>query len=190
MNYNSYLWHNRITMFSSYVIHNLLYRNSKKIEKEKVKKILIVSLDYIGDNILSSPIFPVIKENFPNASIWIMVGEWTKDIYKANPYIDKTIVYNCAWLNRGKTKWGIKKRLSVLLGLYKEKFDVIIDVRGSFGTLFLALLKASKYRADLKALFAEDLLKRFRRKFLKTEETNFVDMRKPYQVLDIFKYLG
>ena len=177
-------------MFSSYVIHNLLYRNSKKIEKEKVKKVLVVSLDYIGDNILSSPVFPVIKENFPNASIWIMVGEWTKDIYRAHPYVDRIVSYNCAWLNRGKIKWGIKKRFGVLLGIYKEKFDLIIDIRGSFGTLFLALLKASKYRADLKVLFAEDLLKRFRRKFLKTRETNFLDIRKPYQVLDIFKYLG
>ncbi len=57
-------------------------------------RILIVRPDRIGDVVLSTPIPREIKRAFPQSFIAVMVGNYTKDIYQNNPYIDSIIIYD------------------------------------------------------------------------------------------------
>jgi len=179
-----------ISWVAAFLIHRILYEKKSYPKVEKIKKILVIILDYIGDNILSQPTFDILKEHFPTAQIDVMVGEWTKDLYKAHPGVRRVIPYNCAWLNRGKSRWSLRRRLSVLTQVYSEKYDLIVDVRGSFATLALALFKASKYRADTRVSFARDLISRFERKFFGRRDGFFVDARRPYRVVEMFRQIG
>lgn len=57
-------------------------------------RILIARTDRIGDVVLSTAIPREIKKNSPGAYIAVIVREYTRDIFTANPYVDEVIVYD------------------------------------------------------------------------------------------------
>ena len=57
-------------------------------------RLLITRVDRIGDVVLSTPIPREIKRKYPDSFVALLVRDYTKDIYKNNPYVDEIIVYN------------------------------------------------------------------------------------------------
>ncbi|MEE9572109.1 MAG: lipopolysaccharide heptosyltransferase family protein, partial [Candidatus Neomarinimicrobiota bacterium] len=57
-------------------------------------RLLITRVDRIGDVVLSTPIPREVKRKYPNSFVAVLVRDYTKDIYKNNPYVDEIIVYN------------------------------------------------------------------------------------------------
>jgi ADP-heptose:LPS heptosyltransferase len=57
-------------------------------------RLLITRIDRIGDVVLSTPIPREVKRKYPNSFVAVLVRDYTKDIYKNNPYVDEIIVYN------------------------------------------------------------------------------------------------
>jgi ADP-heptose:LPS heptosyltransferase len=116
-----------------------------------INKVLLVKLDHLGDVLMTTSIFPIIKSNFPNAKMDIMIGEWSKNIVEDNPHVDEVIIFNHVKLNRSGDK--LKKLLvhfqtmySSIKKLRTEKYDVCLILRayGSNGVL-MAKLGGCKY---------------------------------------------
>lgn len=61
--------------------------------KERIKKILIIRLDRIGDVILSTPAIRAVRQTFPQAEISLLIKGYTKDLLVANPNIDRLLIY-------------------------------------------------------------------------------------------------
>jgi ADP-heptose:LPS heptosyltransferase len=59
----------------------------------KIKKILVIRLDRIGDVVLSTPVIRALRQNFPEAIIHFLVKEYTLDIVVGNPHINAVKVY-------------------------------------------------------------------------------------------------
>jgi len=57
-------------------------------------RLLITRIDRIGDVVLSTPIPREVKRKHPKSFVAVLVRDYTKDIYKNNPYVDEIIVYN------------------------------------------------------------------------------------------------
>ena len=91
------------------------------IDKEKIKKILIVRTDRIGDVVLSTPVIKAVRMAFPRAHIAVMVRPYTRDIVIGNPYLDEVIVYD---------KYGIHKNwlftLKFAFSLRRKRFDLAL----------------------------------------------------------------
>jgi ADP-heptose:LPS heptosyltransferase len=68
--------------------------------QSKVKKILIIRLDRIGDVVLSTAAIRALRQHFPETVIHFMVTEYTKDIIIGNPNIDAVRVYGKDSLER------------------------------------------------------------------------------------------
>lgn len=101
-----------------------------------VKKILFITLSNLGDVILSLPSLDGLRECFPEAEVYCMVGPRVKDVFANNPAISKLIVYD------KHAGWG--KKLRLFFSLRAEHFDVVIDLRNSFyGILLPAQYKTS-----------------------------------------------
>lgn len=88
--------------------------------KEKIEKILVISLQGIGDLLLFTPCLPILKRNFPHAKISMLILHHTKEIIEDNPNITDMITYQC------QTKLDYLKKLKLLIRLRKEKFDLAI----------------------------------------------------------------
>lgn len=78
-----------------YLTFSIIYLFSRKesFTKERVKKILIIRLDRIGDVILSTPAIRALRDTFSEAEIHILLSEYTKDLVINNPNVDKLLIY-------------------------------------------------------------------------------------------------
>lgn len=99
-------------------------------------RLLITRIDRIGDVVLSTPIPREVKRKYPNSFVAVLVRDYTKDIYKNNPYVDEIIVYN---KNENDISfWQLMKRLRK----YKFNYAFILlpDERLNW-LLFLSRIK-------------------------------------------------
>ena len=64
----------------------------KELDLAKIKKILIIRPDAIGDCVLITPAISAIKQRFPNATITILAQKLTRDLFLNNPKVDEVIV--------------------------------------------------------------------------------------------------
>lgn len=101
----------------------------RKLERSKIKKILVVSLTNIGDTVLTCPVIDALISYFPLAEISVVTGPKAHSLFEGNPYIKRTYVY---------TKKETVGQLFSLFGeLRKERFDAVIDLRNTALAYFL-----------------------------------------------------
>lgn len=99
------------------------------LKPESVKKILVISLSNIGDCILTFPVIDILKRDFPEASLSIVVGQKPATLFAGNPHIQKVFIFHKSDSPFQKMKW--------VLSLRKEKFDLIVDLRNTAIAVFL-----------------------------------------------------
>lgn len=117
---------------------------------EKVKKVLIIKLDHIGDVLFAIPALKALRERLPSARITVVVGPWSKEVVKNCPYVNEILIFDAHWFRRstrGKRKAGdIYKCFRFLKLLRQRKFDLAIDFRYPYSahqdSLFLSLTRA------------------------------------------------
>ena len=97
-----------------------------KFEKNKVKKILIIRIDRIGDLVLSTPAIRAVKENFPQVKIDLFVNSYTQELVVNNPNIDKLI---------------IDKENKLL-----NDYDLAVSLHPGIRSNYLAFLSGAKFR--------------------------------------------
>jgi heptosyltransferase II len=72
----------------------LLMGPRASVDREKIRNILIIRLDRIGDLILSTPAIRATKEIFPYSKLTLVVNAYTKDLVVNNPFVDTLITYS------------------------------------------------------------------------------------------------
>jgi len=94
-----------------------------------IKKILFFTLSNFGDVILTLPVLDVLRVNYPDSKITVMVGPRAAEVFGNNPYIHNLIIYD---------KYApLRKKMQLFFQLKKGRYDLVIDLRN---TLFGALL--------------------------------------------------
>jgi lipopolysaccharide heptosyltransferase II len=138
------------------------------------KNILVIKLSAIGDVLMAIPSFEAIKKKYPQAQISLLIGNWSKDAVKNNPYIDELIAIdeNIFW----------EKRLFKLTGLFfllkKKKFDIVYVMHWSNLFNFFVFLLGVKERIGFDRLGKGRFL---------TKKTPFFEGDTTYTV---YKYLS
>jgi len=94
-------------------------------------KILVINPFGIGDVLFSTPLIRALKRHYPQSSIAYFCNKRTEPILSNNPNIDKVFVferdeYRSLW--RESRVRCIKKVISLLRDIKKEKFDIAIDL--------------------------------------------------------------
>jgi len=105
-------------------------------QKSKIKRILILRLDRIGDIVLSTPAIKATREYFPEVHIAVMVKEEYKDLLINNPDINEVIGYKPLWNFR-------------FIGeLRSRKFELVVDLimDWNYKSALLAYLSGAPYR--------------------------------------------
>jgi heptosyltransferase III len=108
-----------------------------KIENPKIeetpRKILFIVLAQLGDALVMSYVFPFIKKRFPDCTIDVLCGEWSKQILEHNPYINKLIFFNHIRMNRSaETIWTkvqnhFRTSRSALNSIRGQYYDLSIE---------------------------------------------------------------
>ena len=62
-----------------------------RFEQDKVRKILVLRLDLLGDVLLSMPAVEALHERYPDAEIWMMTLPYTADIPARYPFVTRVV---------------------------------------------------------------------------------------------------
>jgi len=114
-----------------------------------MKKILILNPFGIGDVIFSTPLVEILKKNFPDSYIGYICNRRVSELLETNPRVGKIFIYEKddyrdEWK---RSKAGcIKKILSFLNDIRKEKFDISIDLSLTYQNSMLLKLIGIKKR--------------------------------------------
>lgn len=103
-------------------------------------KYLVVQTKQIGDVLISTALCNNLKQNDPNGEVHYLVMDYCAGMAEGNPNIDKLIVIEKARRN----EWGYMKAL--LLGIRRERYDVVINSQGQMIGLLTCLLSGAKLR--------------------------------------------
>ena len=151
-----------LIILTSFLVNRLFYRKSLPLPLD-IKKILVVKLDHIGDVLLATPAITNLRLHYPHAHIALLVGSWSKQVVECNPHIDEILCYDSPFFRRSSTSpqnigrpnlfgrprlFRLKAAMQMLRLLKSERYDLIVELRGDFLTLALAMLKGGKYRLD------------------------------------------
>lgn len=88
----------------------------------------------MGDILVSSTTFPLLKKKFPNCEISFLLEEKHKQILYGNPYIDHLIF------------WDDQNFVKMMQDIRSEKYDIVIDLYSKIDTGILALFSGAKKR--------------------------------------------
>lgn len=100
-----------------------------------IKKILCIKLRHLGDLLLSTPVFSVLKSRIPHASIHTYIFKDAYEIIEGNPYIEHVHIFDREWKQLNVIERHIIEG-QLLSRIRKEKYDMIINLtEGDRGAL-------------------------------------------------------
>jgi len=130
------------------LLANYLRYFKKKVNPEsfrisKVKRVLVVRLDKVGDLILSTPVFENIKNTIPDVKISALVRSYNSGVLKNNPFVDEVLEYD-NYNDREKLK--------------NSNYDLAISLIYDFSLegAYACYLSRAAYRAGFKDKYSEE----------------------------------
>jgi heptosyltransferase-2 len=103
-------------------------------DSEKIDRILVRAVNWVGDTILTYPAVQRLKRCFPRSHLAILVRDNLVDLWKTFPSVDEVIPF------KQKTGWsslGEDWRLG--LSLRKKKFDLAVIFHDLFDQPFRSI---------------------------------------------------
>lgn len=119
------------------LIENLFPAFTPPVAVDFVRKILVVDLNFLGDMLMSSPVYRSLKEHIPRARIDVLGLAPAAPALKANPFIDELHLINSAVL---------PSLLRSAALLRKEKYDLVLQLNTSLKTNMVLWLIGRRYR--------------------------------------------
>lgn len=99
----------------------------KELRQDSVRKILIRSVNWLGDAVMTTPALSVVREHFSQAEITILANEMVSELFRHHPGIDHIITFR----RKGKHR-GVAGRLRLAAELRSHRFDLAIILPNSF----------------------------------------------------------
>lgn len=103
------------------------------------KKILVVRNDKLGDFMLSFPALGLLKASLPEARLYALVPDYTRDMAEACNWIDEVLIDQ--WQNK-----GLLANLQLLTLLRQHRFDAIITLYSTTRIGFCVFAAGIPYR--------------------------------------------
>lgn len=102
-----------------------------------VQKILVVKLRHLGDVLLTTPVFSVLRRKWPLARIDAYVYEESREMLLGHPAVGKIWGYDRKWKRLGLLRRFVRE-VEMLRGIRKERYDLVINLtegdRGAMAT--------------------------------------------------------
>ncbi len=117
--------------------------------KNKVNKIIVVDLLYLGDLLFAHPFLENLRANFPDAKIEMVVNHIFADIMAENKSVDQVYAFNKGWSTSKSIKFARK--------LKQNNYQLGINIHGNWRSTFLMSLINPAEKVGIGG-FAKDIL--------------------------------
>jgi len=112
-----------------------------------MERILVVTVNWLGDAVLTTPVFKALKDEFPSSYIGVMTPSRVKDVFEDNPSIDEVIIFD-----EKITHKTLRDKLSFISQLKAKKFDTALLIHRSATRTLICLLAGIKTRIGYRRL--------------------------------------
>lgn len=107
----------------------------KPQQRNKIKRLLIRSTNWIGDAVMTTPAVRAIRHNFPAAWISMLAKPWVTPVFAHSPHVDDIIVYD----TNGRHA-GIGGTIRLARELRREDFDAAILLQNAIEAALIAFM--------------------------------------------------
>ena len=105
------------------------------------RRILILQLDHMGDAVLTSPLVAGLRAAYPGASIDVLASPSNREVFEANPEVDRVHLASRNWFERKPGRWALGSAVWALgRSLRRGRYDLGIDVRGDILSVLVLTL--------------------------------------------------
>lgn len=111
--------------------------------QSKVHKILVISLSNIGDVILTLPVVDILRNDFPQAQLSLVVGPKLRTLFQGNRHIHKVYIFD--------KKQPFWETVPWIIQLRAERFDVVVDLRNTAIPFLISPRHRTSWSVDKKA---------------------------------------
>jgi heptosyltransferase-2 len=107
-------------------------------------RFLVAQTSFLGDVVLSTPVFTVLRHHFPDAHITALVRPETAEILDGHPSVDAIITDDKRGGERGLGSWRVVRKLQ------REQFDAALALHKSFRTAWMLAAAGIKRRVGFR----------------------------------------
>lgn len=105
------------------------------IRPDKINKVLIRSVNWIGDAVMTLPAIGLIREYFQHAEITILANPLVSPVFHNHPWVDRIITFD-----ENVTHKGVMGRLRLAVALRKQAFDLAVILPNSLNSALVPWL--------------------------------------------------
>jgi ADP-heptose:LPS heptosyltransferase/GT2 family glycosyltransferase len=118
-------------------------------DRHRIRKILVVKLDHLGDCVGALPAIRRLKHHFPHASTTVLSGSWSKPIWSLVPEIDEVIILDFFQSRSDLPPRKISQAELCALRRRLEgyRFDLAIDLRRHPETRYILQYTGARFLA-------------------------------------------
>ena len=126
----------------------------------KIRKILVLKLDHIGDFVTALPAVRRLKEHFPDAELTVLAAKASLALAPLEPAIDRMIEFNVYHprSEKGRRTVGLREREALRARLAPERFDLAIDLRRQADTRPVLAVTGARWLAGFEQAYAHPWL--------------------------------
>ncbi|NOR71444.1 MAG: putative lipopolysaccharide heptosyltransferase III, partial [Methylomarinum sp.] len=110
------------------------------VDFQNIDRILVIKLQLLGDVLLTTPLYSVIKQQFPHIKIDVLIYKETLTVIAENPHINQIHQIDREWKKQG-TVIQLVNEYSLLKQLKTNNYDLVVNLtdrwRGGWLTRFL-----------------------------------------------------
>lgn len=102
-----------------YSLFKVIFKNREAtlpLPTKTIKKILVFRYDAIGDMVVTTPVFELLKQRIPDVEVHVLCSKSNEQIAKHSPNVDKTYVLDKTFTSH----------LTVIRELRRQKFNVLL----------------------------------------------------------------
>ncbi len=115
---------------------------NEPVDFHKVRRVLVAKLRHHGDVLLSSPVFSVLKERYPQLESDAYIYAETLPMLEGHPAISKFLLYDKGWKRLSLIR-KLLKELALLWKIRKGGYDLVINLtEGDRGAIAAGASKA------------------------------------------------
>jgi len=102
---------------------------------ERVERLLIRAVNWVGDAVMTTPAIGAVREHFPQAEITLLANPLVAQLFSPHQWIDRVITFD-----RNGSHQGLGGRFRLAAQLRKQAFDAAIILPNSFESALIPWL--------------------------------------------------
>ena len=108
-------------------------------------RILVIKLRHHGDMLLITPLIHALKQQYPAASVDVLLYEETRDMLAANPDINQIFAIDRRWKKQG-TGHQLKMEWQLIRALRQQRYDMVLNLADQWPSAIITKLTGAPIR--------------------------------------------